>query len=40
MLHAVELGFEHPATGKRMRWEKALPGDLAALLRQLRPAKR
>jgi 23S rRNA pseudouridine1911/1915/1917 synthase len=35
-LHAASLGFEHPATGKMMRWESPLPADLADLLRRLR----
>ena len=35
-LHAAVLGFEHPATGRRMRFESALPDDMAALLRALR----
>lgn len=35
-LHAVELAFDHPETGKRMFFEMPLPGDLEAFLRQLR----
>jgi 23S rRNA pseudouridine1911/1915/1917 synthase len=35
-LHAAVLGFEHPATGKRMRWTSSLPKDLAELIEQLR----
>src|SRR5689334_20008538 len=31
-LHAHRLGFEHPASGQRMRFESALPADLAAAL--------
>jgi 23S rRNA pseudouridine1911/1915/1917 synthase len=31
-LHAAVLGFEHPATGETMRFESALPGDIAGLL--------
>ncbi|KAB2913586.1 MAG: RluA family pseudouridine synthase [Hyphomicrobiaceae bacterium] len=30
-LHAAELTFEHPVTGKRMRFERPLPADMAAL---------
>jgi 23S rRNA pseudouridine1911/1915/1917 synthase len=35
-LHAALLGFEHPATGERMRWTSALPRDMADLVRRLR----
>jgi 23S rRNA pseudouridine1911/1915/1917 synthase len=35
-LHAARLGFQHPATGKRMSWEAPLPADLQALLKKLR----
>ncbi|WP_300031718.1 RluA family pseudouridine synthase [uncultured Roseobacter sp.] len=31
-LHAAVLGFDHPATGERVRFEAGLPEDLAALL--------
>ena len=31
-LHAAILGFEHPATGKKMRFESSLPDDFQALL--------
>jgi len=31
-LHAALLGFEHPRTGERLRFEAALPRDLAGLL--------
>ena len=37
-LHAAVLGFEHPASGERMRFEAPLPADLAALLAWLRSA--
>jgi 23S rRNA pseudouridine1911/1915/1917 synthase len=37
-LHAATLGLEHP-DGRRMRWESALPPELAALVRaHLHPA--
>ncbi|HVJ92084.1 MAG TPA: RluA family pseudouridine synthase [Labilithrix sp.] len=36
MLHAAELGFEHPATGKEMRWSSELPADMAEMLAFLR----
>jgi 23S rRNA pseudouridine1911/1915/1917 synthase len=35
-LHAAELGFVHPATGKRMHWAMPLPDDLAAFLERVR----
>jgi 23S rRNA pseudouridine1911/1915/1917 synthase len=35
-LHAVALGFDHPATGARLRFEEPLPDDLEAVLRELR----
>ncbi len=36
MLHAAELGFEHPATGREMRWTSELPADMAEMLASLR----
>jgi 23S rRNA pseudouridine1911/1915/1917 synthase len=35
-LHAAMLGFTHPATGERVRFERDLPGDLAAWVARLR----
>ena len=35
-LHARLLGFVHPETGARMRWESALPEDIARAVEQLR----
>jgi 23S rRNA pseudouridine1911/1915/1917 synthase len=35
-LHAAVLGFEHPTTGRRMRWTSELPHDLSELVRRLR----
>ncbi len=35
-LHATLLGFTHPTTGARVRFESALPADLRALLESLR----
>jgi 23S rRNA pseudouridine1911/1915/1917 synthase len=35
-LHARVLGFVHPATGKAVRWESALPEDMETCLRALR----
>lgn len=35
-LHAAVLGFVHPVTGDELRFESALPPDLAALLSALR----
>jgi 23S rRNA pseudouridine1911/1915/1917 synthase len=37
-LHAAELAFEHPLTGAWVRFESALPADLAGLLDTLTPA--
>jgi 23S rRNA pseudouridine1911/1915/1917 synthase len=37
-LHAVELAFVHPRTGKKLRFTSALPGDIAALVAALKPA--
>jgi len=34
-LHAVELGFEHPVTGKRLRFKSELPQDVARLVAAL-----
>jgi len=34
-LHAAVLGFEHPRTGKPMRFESPLPADMASLLAAL-----
>ena len=35
-LHAAVLGFTHPATGERVRYECALPAELAAWVARLR----
>jgi 23S rRNA pseudouridine1911/1915/1917 synthase len=35
-LHAATLGFDHPATGERVRWTSPLPSDLARLVETLR----
>jgi 23S rRNA pseudouridine1911/1915/1917 synthase len=35
-LHAAELGFVHPVSGKQMHWTMALPADLEEFLRTLR----
>jgi 23S rRNA pseudouridine1911/1915/1917 synthase len=40
MLHAARLGFDHPATGRRMSWEAALPADMHQLLTRLRRRKK
>jgi len=37
-LHAWRLGFDHPRTGKRMRFTAPLPDDLESLLKALRKA--
>jgi 23S rRNA pseudouridine1911/1915/1917 synthase len=36
-LHAAELGFIHPVTGKSLHWSMPLPADLQAFLTRLRP---
>lgn len=36
MLHAVRLGFTHPATGEKMEFEAPLPADMQDLLIKLR----
>jgi 23S rRNA pseudouridine1911/1915/1917 synthase len=36
MLHAAELGFEHPVTGEQLRWEQPMPADMRAVLERLR----
>jgi 23S rRNA pseudouridine1911/1915/1917 synthase len=38
-LHAALLGFEHPATGERLRWTSSLPKDMTALVEGLRKKK-
>jgi 23S rRNA pseudouridine1911/1915/1917 synthase len=35
-LHARVLGFVHPTTGKRVRWESPLPADIEACIASLR----
>lgn len=35
-LHAAVLGFDHPVTGERMRFDSPLPGDMAQLIDLLR----
>jgi 23S rRNA pseudouridine1911/1915/1917 synthase len=35
MLHAGELGFRHPGTGRPVRWERDAPEDFQAVLREL-----
>jgi 23S rRNA pseudouridine1911/1915/1917 synthase len=39
-LHARVLGFTHPATGQRVRWECELPADLSGWLDRLRASGR
>jgi 23S rRNA pseudouridine1911/1915/1917 synthase len=34
-LHAAVLGFDHPATGERLRFEDGLPTELQAVLDDL-----
>jgi 23S rRNA pseudouridine1911/1915/1917 synthase len=35
-LHAAVLGFTHPATGERVRFERAMPAELEAWIARLR----
>ena len=35
-LHATELGFDHPVTGKPMHWVMPLPKDLERFVGRLR----
>jgi 23S rRNA pseudouridine1911/1915/1917 synthase len=35
-LHAAVLGFEHPTSGKALRFESKLPDDMAGLVEALR----
>jgi 23S rRNA pseudouridine1911/1915/1917 synthase len=35
MLHAAELGFVHPATGRPMQWELPLPDDMVTVMARL-----
>jgi 23S rRNA pseudouridine1911/1915/1917 synthase len=35
-LHAMVLGFVHPATGERVRWESPMPEELARWMERLR----
>ena len=39
-LHAVTLGFEHPRTGKSMRFESPLPPDMKHLLKALKSSSK
>jgi 23S rRNA pseudouridine1911/1915/1917 synthase len=39
-LHAATLGFDHPASGERVRWVSPLPKDMARLVERLRQARR
>ena len=38
-LHAMALGFVHPVTGERVRWESPLPDELATWIDRLRPPR-
>lgn len=35
-LHACQLGFTHPETGARMKWEPPMPADMEGLVKRLR----
>jgi 23S rRNA pseudouridine1911/1915/1917 synthase len=39
LLHARELGFEHPRTGRMMMFKQEPPGDFARMLESLRPVE-
>jgi 23S rRNA pseudouridine1911/1915/1917 synthase len=39
MLHARTLGFAHPRTGERMRFERDPPDDFRAMVESLRPTR-
>ena len=39
-LHAAELGFQHPVTGERLRFQAKLPKDLADFLKRLRRSEK
>ncbi|HXU45253.1 MAG TPA: RluA family pseudouridine synthase, partial [Thermoanaerobaculia bacterium] len=39
MLHAAELGFEHPRTGEPVRFEEEPPQDFRELLHRLRGSR-
>jgi len=39
-LHAAELGFKHPITGRAMHWAMPLPADLQEFLDGLRTRRR
>jgi 23S rRNA pseudouridine1911/1915/1917 synthase len=36
-LHAMVLGFTHPGSGERVRFEAPLPDELARWIERLRP---
>jgi 23S rRNA pseudouridine1911/1915/1917 synthase len=36
VLHATELGFNHPATGEHLHWAMPLPGDLQKFVERLK----
>lgn len=36
MLHATALGFDHPMTGQRLRFDSAMPDEMAAFIKSLR----
>lgn len=38
-LHALELGFDHPATGEAVHWTMDLPDDLREFLQRLRSVR-
>jgi 23S rRNA pseudouridine1911/1915/1917 synthase len=40
MLHAFELGFEHPTTGKPLHFEQPMPEDMERVVHALRRGRR
>jgi len=38
-LHAAVLGFEHPVSGERLRFESRPPEDLSCLIKALRAGR-
>jgi 23S rRNA pseudouridine1911/1915/1917 synthase len=38
-LHAAVLGFAHPGSGERVRWESPVPDELARWIERLRPTR-
>jgi 23S rRNA pseudouridine1911/1915/1917 synthase len=39
MLHAAELGFEHPKDGREMNFAEPMPRDMAQVVERLRDVR-